>query len=240
MRTKGGQISIMIVCLIVGIMISVQFKTTENYDPQVRETRFEDLTNQLNTIIEERDALAQEVLSLREKLTNINNNQQAVTDLQEELKKTNLVAGLLPVQGPGIVVTLNDSKRKVQPGENPNYSLVHEDDLLHIVNEMRASGAEAISINDERITAMSEIRCAGTTILVNWNKTVPPFEIRAIGDPVILESGMSIKGGYLETLKVLYGLEVQMQTADRVEIPAYKGPLRVRYSAPFESEEKAD
>lgn len=240
MRTKGGQISIMIVCLIVGIMLSVQFKTTENYDPQMRETRFEDLTNKLNAITEERDALAQEVISLRGKLTNINNDQEAVADLQQELEKMNMVAGMVPIKGSGVIVTLNDSSRSVQPGENPNYLLVHDNDLLTIVNELRASGAEAISINDERITAMSEIRCAGTTILVNWNKIAPPFEIRAIGDPVVLESGISIKGGYLESLKGLYGIGVQIQTSDNVEIPAYKGPVRVKYSSPIETEEKAE
>jgi uncharacterized protein YlxW (UPF0749 family) len=59
---------------------------------------------------------------------------------------------------------------------------------LKIVNEMRVSGAEAISVNDERITAMSEIRCAGTTILVNLNKIAPPFVIKATGNPQLLES----------------------------------------------------
>ncbi len=240
MRTKGGQIAIMIVCLVVGIMLSVQFRTTESYDPQLRETRLEDLSNKLNSITQERDALADEVISLRQKLTNLNNNNQAIKDLQSELKGANTVAGLLPVQGPGIIVTLNDSSRNVQPGENPNYLLVHDNDLLTIVNEMKASGAEAISINDERLTAMSEIRCAGTTILVNWNKIAPPFVIRAIGDPATLESGLSIKGGYLETLKVVYGIEVQMQKTDKVEIPAYKGTLKYKYSTPVESSAKAE
>lgn len=240
MRNRGGQVSIMIVCLIVGIMLSIQFRTTESYDPQLRESRTEDLSNKLNTITSERDALANEVVSLREKLTHLNNNDQAIADLQSELKNSNTAAGLLPVQGPGIIVTLNDSSRNVQPGENPNYLLVHDNDLLTIVNEMKASGAEAISINDERITAMSEIRCAGTTILVNWNKIAPPFIIRATGDSALLESGLSIKGGYLETLKVVYGIEVQLQKSEKVEIPAYKGALSLKYSTPVESQKKAE
>ncbi len=61
-------------------------------------------------------------------------------ELQEELRKTNMAAGLLPVQGPGIIVTLDDSTRNLQPGENPNHLLVHDLDILTIVNEMRSSG----------------------------------------------------------------------------------------------------
>lgn len=235
MRSKTGQISIMVVCLIVGIMLSVQFRTTENYNNEItRESRYEDLTIKLNKVTEERDSLAREVVNLREKMSTNQDDDAARADIQEELRRANMVAGLLPVQGPGIIVTVDDSTRNVQPGENPNHLLVHDLDILQIVNEMRASGAEAISVNDERLTSMSEIRCAGTTILVNYNKVAPPFVIKAIGDPEMLASGLNIKGGYLESLKVVYGMEVQLQKSDKLELPAYKGPSRVKYSAPVE------
>ena len=235
MRSKTGQVSIMIVCLIVGIMIAVQFRTTETYyNEQTRESRLEDLTLKLNSLTEERDSLAREVVTLREKMSSIENSGQT-TELQEELRKTNMAAGLLPVQGPGIIVTVDDSTRNLQPGENPNHLLVHDLDILTIANEMRSSGAEAISVNGERLTATSEIRCAGTTILVNYNKVAPPFVIKAIGDPEMLESGLSIKGGYIESLKLVYGMEVQMQKSDRLEIPAYKGSLRAKYLSPVEA-----
>ncbi|NMC27442.1 MAG: DUF881 domain-containing protein, partial [Syntrophomonadaceae bacterium] len=124
-------------------------------------------------------------------------------------------------------------------GDDPNALLVHDIDILNIVNEMRASGAEAIAVNDQRITAMSEIRCAGTTILVNWNKVAPPFVIKATGNPQLLESGLSIRGGKLEELKS-FGLQTQLVKSDYIEIPAYNGVIKYEYTKPKENEKKAD
>jgi uncharacterized protein YlxW (UPF0749 family) len=191
-----------------------------------------------STLTQERDALSKELISLREKMTEQRSDSQLNADLQEELRKANMAAGLIPVQGPGIIVTLNDSPRSIQPGVDPNALLVHDIDILNIVNEMRASGAEAICVNNERITSMSEIRCAGTTILVNWNKIAPPFVIKATGNPQLLESGLSIRGGKLEELKS-FGLQTQLNRNDKIEIPAYTGALKFDYTSPVQSNNKA-
>lgn len=234
MRDTNGKISIMIICLVVGIMLSVQFRTSEKYGTSLRDDRVDEIAVKNSTLTQENEALSQEVISLREKLTNVSSESQLTADLQNELKRANMAAGLIPVYGPGIIVTLNDSPRALQPGSDPNALLVHDEDILKIVNEMRASGAEAIAVNDERITAMSEIRCAGTTILVNWNKIAPPFVIKATGDPQLLQSGLSIRGGQLEVLKS-FGLQTQLETSDRIDIPAYHGVLKFQYTKPKES-----
>lgn len=228
MRSKTGQVSIMVVCLVLGIMLAVQFRNTQNTDENLRGSRTDEVYVRLIEITEERDALAKEVLSLREKMINVSNKDNANRELQEELQNANLAAGLLPVHGPGIIVTVNDSARSVQPGEDPNALLVHDSDLLNVVSELKASGAEAISVNEERIVAMSEVRCAGTTILVNTNKIAPPFIIKAIGDPQMLESGLTIKGGVMQKLKD-YGLQIQIQRLDDIEIPAYSGVLKMKH-----------
>jgi uncharacterized protein YlxW (UPF0749 family) len=114
-------------------------------------------------------------------------------------------------------------------GEDPNGLLVHDVDIQDVVGELKASGAEAISVNEERIIAMTEIRCAGTTILVNTNKIAPPFIIKAIGDSQMLESGLTIKGGAAQKLKD-YGLQVQIQKYNNVELPAYSGVIKTKYS----------
>jgi len=234
MRSTNGKISIMVICLLVGIMLSVQFRTSESYGTNLRDTRVEELVLKNSSLNEEKEALSQEVVSLRQKLTSVDSGNKLTADLQAELKKSNMAAGLIPVYGPGIIVTLNDSPRALQPGGNPNDLLVHDEDILKIVNEMKASGAESIAINDLRITAMTEIRCAGTTILVNSNKIAPPFTIKAIGDPQLLESGLSIRGGYLEILKS-FGLQTQLEKNDRIEIPAYTGALKFQFSNPKQS-----
>jgi len=239
MRSTAGKISIMGICLLVGILLAVQFKTSTNYGANLRESRIDELAFRNSTLTEEKEALSKEVVSLREKLTNATSESQLTADLQAELKKANMTAGLVPVYGPGIVVTLNDSPRAIKTGDDPNALLVHDIDILNIVNEMRASGAEAIAVNDQRITAMSEIRCAGTTILVNWNKVAPPFVIKATGNSQLLESGLSIRGGKLEELKS-FGLQTQMVKSDYIEIPAYNGVIKYEYTKPQENEKKAD
>jgi uncharacterized protein YlxW (UPF0749 family) len=240
MRSTSGKISILAVCLIVGILLSVQFRTSANYNIAIDRTdRTEDLAVKVSILTQEKEALSNEVISLRQKLTNVGSDNQLTNDLQEELKKSNMAAGLTPVTGPGIVVTLNDSPRALQPGDDPNALLIHDTDILNVVNEMRDSGAEAISVNDQRITAVSEIRCAGTTILVNGNKIAPPFVMKATGDPQLLKSGLSIRGGKLEELK-LFGLQTQLVRNEKIEIPAYSGALKFQYTTPIESNTKAE
>jgi len=239
MKNRSAQISIAMVCLLMGILLAVQFKTTENYQQDVIPGRVDELTQQLNQVTQAKDALEEEVFSLREKLVNVRETDIAMKDLQGELQKVQMLAGTIPVEGPGIVVSLNDSKIGLQPGDNPNYSIVHDTDLLIIVNELKASGAEAVAINGERLISTSEIRCAGTLILVNWTKIGPPFTIEAIGDPDMLESGMLLNGGHLTTLKFL-GLQTNVQKMENIEIRAYSGPTKIRYAVPSQYKEKAE
>ncbi len=239
MRSKGAQISIALVCLILGIMLAVQFRTTAAIQATQTDGRIEELTQKLQTVTSERDALAEEVLTLRSKLSNFRQTDQALADLQQEVIEANMAAGLIAVEGPGIILTVDDSPLYYQVGENANAYIVHDYDLLNIVNELKSSGAEAISVNGKRIIAMSEIRCAGPTIIVNADRIAPPFEIRVIGNPDILESGLLMPGGRLEQLKVL-GMPVQIQKLEKVEIPAYTGSFKFDYALPVEYKEEAE
>lgn len=239
MQSKSAKVSIAIVSLILGIMLAVQFKTTASNNSAQLPTRVEDVAQELNSVTQERDALAEEVISLREKLGNVRKNDEAMADLQDELQKTSMAAGTMAVEGPGIILTVNDIPRKIQAGEDPNDSIVHDSDLFTLVNDLKASGAEAISINDQRITAMSEIRCASTLILINTRRVGPPFVIKATGNPDMLESGVNISGGWLSFMKQ-WGYQINLQKSEKVLIPGYKGPIRFEYSVPVEKGEKAE
>ena len=93
-----------------------------------------------------------------------------------------MVAGLTDVEGPGVSVILNDSKAENTTGDEADY-LIHDSDLLSVINELRDAGAQAISFNGERILATSEVRCAGSVVMVNGKRFAAPFIIYAIGDP---------------------------------------------------------
>ena len=107
--------------------------------------------------------------------------------------------------------------------------LIHDDDLLRVINELRAAGAEAIAINGERIVAMSEIRCAGPTLSVNNNRSAPPYEIKAIGNPNNLESALKLRGGVLENFK-FWGIQADLSQSDDIVIPAFKGRKSFEYA----------
>lgn len=231
MRSRSAQVTIAVVCLILGVLLAIQFKTQKNINETLMPGRLEELSQRLIEVTKQRDMLSEEAESLREKLQNIRQDNQAMADLQDEVMKANMAAGMIAVTGPGVMVTLNDSNRNLQTGENPNYAIVHDYDLLTLVNELRASGAEAIAINDERLTSVSEIRCAGTLILVNWARIGPPYVIKAIGDPEMLTSGLNIRGGHMETLKYL-GLQTSIQKVDSLELPAFNGSMKFTHAVP--------
>ena len=216
-----------IVCLILGLMLAVQFRSNEKSPRNLSSDRWTEITVQLENLQRERDFLAEEVLSLRGKLENAASNQRgdAIKALNEELTKTNMAAGLVAAQGKGIILTL---------AEDPSLYLVSDVELLNVVNELWAAGAEAISINGHRLIANSEIRYAGTAILVNVNNIVSPFVINAIGDPGILESSLKMKRGWLEILQNR-GVQAQIQHSELIEVPAYKGSMKFQYAQMVQS-----
>lgn len=228
MRSKGAQVSIALVCVILGVMLSVQFKTTGYYRATLVPERTEDLAAQITTVKKEKEAMEQKVASLEEQIKNTKNNAQARADLQKELQSARLSVGLLPVEGPGVKITLSDNPKALEPGEDPNDLLIHEDNLLMVVNDLKAAGAEAISINDQRITAMSEIRCAGTMIVVNQVRIGPPFVLLAVGNPDVLENNMTQKSGNLSAMQFM-GIQARIEKSEKLRIPGYKGTVRMDF-----------
>ena len=103
------------------------------------------------------------------------------------------MAGLTEVKGPGVTIEMNDAKKEVPSGQDPNLFIIHDDDVLAVVNELLASGAEAIAINGQRVVATTEIRCAGAVIMINGVRFAPPLKIQAIGDPETLHNALKIR-----------------------------------------------
>ena len=161
----------------------------------------------------ERDELKLK-LQAAEKISEIDS-----ADLIANLK---IKACLTALDGEGIKIILNDSDKAAKVGENSNAYVIHDDDLLRVINELRAAGAEAISINGQRLTALSEIRCAGPTLSVNNVRSSAPFEVCAIGDKKTLNNAITMRGGVADTLGV-WGIKVEVETSDEIYIPSYKG-----------------
>ena len=148
-------------------------------------------------------------------------------------------AGETEMEGKGIVFTLDDSKQAAKAGENKNLYIIHDDDLLRVVNELRSAGAEAISLNGQRLIGSSEIRCVGPTVLVNERRLAAPFVISAIGNPQTLESSLKLRGGVIENFK-FWGIKADIVQSDKVRIPAFKGKRTFEFAKMVTEEEKKD
>lgn len=154
-----------------------------------------------------------------------------LTALQRQLHELELHSGLRPLVGPGVVVDLDDSPRPLRPGETPNEVILHNYDIVAIVNELWAAGAEAVAINGQRMIPTTPIRSVATTMMVNTKRIAPPIRIQAIGDPAQLAAYLQRPESYLGLLKA-FAFPASVARADRIVIPAYGGPLRFRYLRP--------
>lgn len=221
-----GKILIAVVFMVLGFMLSVQYKTTER-QRSVRMDRVEDLSERLKVMETENKQLLNELESLRAG--------SADDPTHERLQ---LLAGTSDVEGRGIEIVLDDSNIAKKANENPNLYIIHDEDLLRVLNELRAAGAEAISLNDQRIVAMSEVRCAGPTVSVNNVRSAPPYVIKAIGAPKTLTSALRLRGGVVETFE-FWGIQVKIKTVDNLRIPALKAPRSFEYAKVVEGKGEA-
>jgi len=154
---------------------------------------------------------------------------------QAQLDQARFLAGLTPVEGPGVVVTLNDSKKPhpkgLPPGMTPP-NLIHDTDINQVVNELKAAGAEAIAVNDQRLVTTSAIRTAGPTIFVNNTPQAPPYVIKAIGNPKSITAALNLKGGITVALSSFDPAMFSVQEARALRLPAYDGGTEPRYARP--------
>lgn len=228
---RQSVLAIALVVAVTGMMLTYQARIQRAAASSLPVQRSEVLVQNLQAVEKERDSLRDEVAALRGQIAKSGAVSDQLSAVETQLEQARMAAGLEDVEGPGVIVTLDDSKRAPEKGQDPNVFLLHDDDLLKVVNELRDAGAEAISINGQRLVATSEIRCAGSTVSINNTRTAPPVELRAIGDPAVLEAALRLRGGIAETL-LFWGIQVDIKQQKLVVVPAYKGSLQPQYAKP--------
>lgn len=227
-----------LMCLVLTYGIVVQIKTVNGTGTTVSTNAKE---NELRDAVlkskEKYDNLYNELERMEKQLeterANSTQNNAELTELENTIKEGNKIVGLSEVTGNGLVITVNDNQ-KISLNTwlaDPNLLIVHDTDLIHIVNELKNAGAEAISINEQRIVTTSAIECDGNVIMVNGEKIGAPFEIKAIGLPEALIS-IDRFGGYIDYLKEDRYLDVTVKRADKEEItiPKYTGIMKFEYA----------
>ncbi len=154
--------------------------------------------------------------------------------LVEELTLLRIKAGVVAIQGPGIIITIDDTTtiRPKITGDNAAPYLTHDIDILMLVNELRAAGAEAIEINSERMAYNSAIRCVGPVIQINGKPVGSPFIIKAIGKPEELLGAANLPFGVLDGLRPL-GIKIDVKKRDLIKIDALNKPQSIDYAKPI-------
>lgn len=226
-----------IVCFVLTISIFVQIKTTNNSNSTVAQT------------MEEND-LRDQVLRMKEKYDNIYSELQNATKIlekvredatkddseakakQEELKLNNMLLCQTDVTGEGIIITLKDGTKSNSDLLGSSLMagdiIVHNTDLLSVVNDLKNAGAEAISINGERIVQTSSITCEGLIIKINNKKIGSPYVIKAIGSSATLETSLNIPNGYLDRMRE-DGVIVDVKKSDGLTVEKYTGIITTKY-----------
>jgi uncharacterized protein YlxW (UPF0749 family) len=176
---------------------------------------------------DETKAMQEEVSKLRNQLTELQNAMGSKTQeakaLNATLQEVKLFAGLTEVEGPGLVITLRDARRSPSNEFAAQDLAIHDADVLKVVNELWNAGAEAISVNNQRISVGSNIRCVGSVIFVDQVRVAPPIAIRAVGDPQTLEGGMNLPLSVLDELRSVDPGMVTIEKVKNMRLPAFAG-----------------
>ena len=224
------------IMLIMAFLVTLQIKSviynytkdpTSSMRPNELLGEIENLRNENAKLSELNRSLQSDIKSFKDEAAT---NSDYSKTLVNQLNRAEIIAGMTEVEGPGVIVTVKDSSYSDIKGNINNY-LIHDSDLLTIVNELRGAGAEALSINNERIISTTEIRCVGPTVSVNGTKITAPFIIKAIGDSETLENSLMIRGGVYDSLTV-WGLKIEINKATDIVIPSYNGLISFKYAVP--------
>lgn len=233
LKTPSGKISITLVSIILGLMLAIQFKNVQNVGGNVSLQRAQELTAQiqkLNQDIQSQENLMAELEDRILEYENAAQDEGKINDaMYHELERARILAGLTELEGAGVVVTVNSIPYQ-EWGQTGIVRNVYHEDLLMLVNELNAAGAEALDINGERIISTTEIRSAGDYIVINTNRYSAPFEIKALGNPDTLEASLKLLGGVADTLGE--ELEITIRREDKIRIPKFDGPLNYEYALP--------
>ncbi|MFZ5650029.1 MAG: DUF881 domain-containing protein [Bacillota bacterium] len=227
MNKRSMYISISVITMILGIMLAMQFRTNRYVEQGVPADRAQEIMAELSKLEKDNQKLDREMLDLNYKLEQAKKGHtQAQAAMMDELKKSRMTAGLTTVTGPGIEVLLDNPP---SPSRRGGISILRDEDLLKVANDLRGAGAEAISINGHRMISTSEIRQAGSFININLDRTEPPFHILAIGNPEKLKSSLEISGGLADYFRDL-GIVVKAQTLNSVTVPGYVKNIKYDYA----------
>jgi uncharacterized protein YlxW (UPF0749 family) len=230
------QVTLAVALLALGFLVAAQLAAE---GPRVRYT-----TQERSSLVEtalglqaEQADLKAQILDLRNQISQLEaagpGSATVVRQLNAELEQARIAAGLVELEGPGVVFRLEDA---ASPGGGAD-SLVSASDVRAIVDELWLAGAEAISVNGERVTVSTAFLDIGGSILANSAYLAPPYEVRAIG-PRDLYERMQASASFVAFVSARVegsGIQLSVAQLDAVVVHAFAGSVNVRFGEPIES-----
>lgn len=230
-RTPRGRIATVLVCVLAGLMMTVAGLAARGTD--LRSDRGADLRDLIVTQAQRNEELRTQAAELSEEVRQLTTARPGSSDLTQEVAKAEEQAGLVPVTGPGMRVTLTDAPDDVRPaGVDDDALVVHQQDIQAVVNALWAGGAEAMTIQGQRVISTTGIKCVGNTVVLHGIPYAPPYVIEAIGDQRRLQRGLDdsravqIYRQYVDA----YGLGFSATTVAQLDLPGFTGSLGLAHT----------
>ncbi|MCD6435061.1 MAG: DUF881 domain-containing protein [Clostridiales bacterium] len=239
MKKKESKMTIFILMTIMGVLLITQYKVLQSGIKYVSFADIEKLTRKIESKEIENDKLKVKIDDLKKQIdeyeASFDETENIESVIREDLGNYKKAAGIDYLYGPGVVVIVSDSDRKLLENENPNNLLVHDLDIQALVDDLINAGAEAIAINGQRVIPhTTEITCNGPTIKINNKLYSQPFIIEAIGNRKYLEAAINAPDKYGFILKQ-WGLFLEVNTSIYLEIPGYNTKIKFKYMKPKEN-----
>lgn len=240
-KLDGVNVTVCIVCFLLALCYTIQVRTISISESDIlrlkRENELRDEIEQWKVVYEEQ---TEKIKSLNEKIEEYKNSVAKTDDMvaliKKDLDESNILAGITSVKGPGIKVILDDTTaieeiNQLAGYNNPNVYIIHDTDILSIINELSAAGAEAFSVNGQRILVNTAIRCVGPLIQINGVNLQAPYEISAIGKPETMMGALNLRGGIVSEMKT-DNINVSIEKFEEIIIPEYTGLIEYKYVTP--------
>lgn len=228
------QVTLGLALLALGFLIAAQMAAE---GPRVQYTS-QERTPLVGTVLDlqkQQDQLKQQVLDTRAEIARLEaagEGGAAVTkQLNDQLQSAQIAAGLVAMTGPGLVIQLSDSTLPVPSDGNAQDYLVSGSDVLTVVDQLWAAGAQGIAVNGERVVVSTAVVDIGGSIVVNGAYVAAPYQITAIGPKTMFDT-LTHQRGFADFIRArgeAFGIGVSYATPDSVDLPAYAGSMNLRY-----------
>lgn len=219
MISRRAQVLLTIVCILIGVLLVTQFRTQSKLAKSLEAESAQDQATIISNLVDSNASLREEVIRLSAQLeqSTMPMNQSDLDTMAAELNQLRTIAGLTQVIGPGVQFSIS--------------APLKAEDVADLVNELRNAGAEAISVNGQRVIVSSSFTNSAEGVIINGVTMKPPYVFAAIGHPDTLQKALERKGGLLTIVESSYPDSiVTLEKREKIEMPPYKPGYQWKYA----------